>query len=133
MEYRGIRYTVRVGTERRQWAVAIHPAGVEMSPRFCFGRREEAERVARAMIDRWLQNIPGARPIPITPRLSSYRLGENQDRPAFLALMKVKCGKNARRTSSYAFCACLEKSLRVDPNRRQIVVNNSEAFLIVPG
>jgi len=58
VEYRGIRYTVRIGTERRQWAVAIHPAGVETSARFCFGRREEAELKAYAMIDRWLERHP---------------------------------------------------------------------------
>jgi hypothetical protein len=51
MEYKGIRYTVRIGTERGRWAVAIHPAGVESSARFCFGCRDEAERQARAMID----------------------------------------------------------------------------------
>jgi hypothetical protein len=37
-------------------AVAIHPADVESSARFCFGCREEAERQARARIDRWLEN-----------------------------------------------------------------------------
>src|SRR5262249_34456355 len=55
MEYKGIRYTVRIGTERGRWAVAIHPAGVESSARFCSGCRDEAERQARAMIDRWLE------------------------------------------------------------------------------
>jgi len=44
--------------------MAIHPAGVESSARFCFGRREEAERQARAMIDRWLERHPRRRREP---------------------------------------------------------------------
>jgi hypothetical protein len=31
MKYLGIRYTIRARTEREQWHVAIHPAGVEMN------------------------------------------------------------------------------------------------------
>ena len=54
--------TVSIGTERGQWAVVIHPAGVETFPRFCFGRREEAELQACAMIDRWLERHPRCRP-----------------------------------------------------------------------
>jgi hypothetical protein len=61
VEYKRIRYTVRIGTERGRWAVAIHAAGVETSARFCFGCREEAERKARAMIDRWLERHPRRR------------------------------------------------------------------------
>src|SRR6516164_2762383 len=53
-----------IGTERGRWAVAIHPAGVESSARFCFGCREEAERQARAMIDRWLERHPRRRREP---------------------------------------------------------------------
>ena len=29
MEYRGIRYTVRARIERNEWAVSIHPTGIE--------------------------------------------------------------------------------------------------------
>jgi hypothetical protein len=56
VEYRGIRYTVRVRIEREQWYVAIHPAGVEMNERVVSGSREQAELQARAMIDSWLKN-----------------------------------------------------------------------------
>lgn len=54
VEYRGIRYTIRVGIEREQWSVAIHPAGVEMPGRVITGPRERAELLARSMINRWL-------------------------------------------------------------------------------
>jgi len=54
MEYRGIRYTIRVGIERGQWFVVIHPEGVEVSSNKIFGSREDAEVHADRMIDRWL-------------------------------------------------------------------------------
>jgi hypothetical protein len=42
-EYRGIRYTIRIGIERGQWLVAIHPEGVEVSANKNFVAREDAE------------------------------------------------------------------------------------------
>src|SRR5215469_5513502 len=55
MEYRGIRYTIRVGIERGQWFVAIHPDDIEMKGKaVIFGKREDAELDAHRMIDRWL-------------------------------------------------------------------------------
>jgi hypothetical protein len=43
VEYKGIRHTVLIGTERRQWAVVIRPAGVETSrPLAIAGYWEEA-------------------------------------------------------------------------------------------
>jgi hypothetical protein len=62
VEYRGTRYTVRVGIEREQWYVAIHPAGVEMKGRVVNGSREDAELQARDMIDDWLKTHPTEEP-----------------------------------------------------------------------
>jgi hypothetical protein len=53
VEYRGIRYTVRAGIERNQWAVSIHPADIESPGRIITGPRERAELIARRMIDKW--------------------------------------------------------------------------------
>src|ERR1022692_3791883 len=39
VKYRGIRYTIRVGIEPKQWSVAIHPAGVEMAGKIVTGTR----------------------------------------------------------------------------------------------
>jgi hypothetical protein len=55
MEYRGIRYTIRVGIDRGQYRACIHPDGDEMPARQIFLSREHAEAYARRMIDRWLQ------------------------------------------------------------------------------
>ena len=52
MEYRDIRYTVRARIQRDEWSVSIHPADIE-SPRKVVTGREEAELLARSMIDRW--------------------------------------------------------------------------------
>jgi hypothetical protein len=54
MEYRGIRYTLRAGIERGQWSVVIYPQGVETTGHKVFGTREDAERQAHYMINRWL-------------------------------------------------------------------------------
>ena len=55
MEYRGIRYTIRTRIERNEWAVAIHPADVETAGKISTGTREQAEFLARSMIDKWLR------------------------------------------------------------------------------
>jgi hypothetical protein len=56
MEYRRIRYTVRARIERGEWTVSIHPAGVESPRRVFTGTREDAELLARSMIDKWYQS-----------------------------------------------------------------------------
>jgi hypothetical protein len=53
MEYRKIRYTVRTRIERNEWAVSIHPAGIEGARRLVTGPRVRAELLAQSMIDRW--------------------------------------------------------------------------------
>jgi hypothetical protein len=58
VRYKGIRYTIRVGIEREQWFVAIHPAGVDMPAKRISGRREHAESLARSMINGWLAQHP---------------------------------------------------------------------------
>jgi hypothetical protein len=52
VEYRDIRYTVRARIERDEWTVSIYPADIESPRRVVIGR-EEAELLARSMIDRW--------------------------------------------------------------------------------
>jgi hypothetical protein len=55
MEHRGIRYVIRIGIERGQWRVTIHPPGNRPEERKVFGTRENAEFRARSMIDAWLR------------------------------------------------------------------------------
>ena len=56
MEYRGIRYTIRAGIERRQYRVVIHPDEVEVPVKNkIFLSREDAEAYARRTINRWLE------------------------------------------------------------------------------
>lgn len=62
MEYRGVRYTIRVRIEREQWYVAIHPAGIELAGKVLAGPRERAESQAHAMIDSWLERQPTQSP-----------------------------------------------------------------------
>jgi hypothetical protein len=65
VEYKGIRYTIRLGIEREQWFVAIYPAGVEMPGKAISGSREEAESQAHSMINRWLEKHPTQKMTPI--------------------------------------------------------------------
>jgi hypothetical protein len=58
VEYKGIRYTIRVGIEREQWFVAIYPAGVELPGKLISGSREDAESQAHSMINSWLEKNP---------------------------------------------------------------------------
>jgi hypothetical protein len=55
MEYRDMRYTIRVRIEPEQWYVAIHPGGSEMPGKIITGTREDATLQARSMIDRWIE------------------------------------------------------------------------------
>ena len=59
VEYRGIRYTVRVRIEREQWSVAIYPKGVEMPGKVITGPREKAEMLAHSSINtRRITKVP---------------------------------------------------------------------------
>ena len=60
VEYRGIRYTVRARIERNEWAVSIHPAGIEGAQKVVTGPRERTNLLARSMIDRWYERAPRA-------------------------------------------------------------------------
>jgi hypothetical protein len=55
MEYRGIRYTIRVGIARGQYRAVIHPDEVEVPANKIFLSRKDAEAYARRMINRWLE------------------------------------------------------------------------------
>jgi hypothetical protein len=61
MEHRGVRDTIRTGIERGLWSVAIYPGGVESRGNLTYGTRKYAERRARFMIDRWLQESDARR------------------------------------------------------------------------
>jgi hypothetical protein len=57
MEYRGVRYTIRIGIERQQWRVALHPPGNEFpKEKTVFGTRGWADSEAHSMIDAWLHS-----------------------------------------------------------------------------
>jgi hypothetical protein len=60
MQYREVRYTVRVRIERNEWTVSIHPAGIEGARRVVTGPRERTDLLARSMIDRWYERAPRA-------------------------------------------------------------------------
>ena len=51
MQYRGIRYTLRLGIVREQWLVGIHPDGGDVIEKKMQGSRRKAEQRAFAMID----------------------------------------------------------------------------------
>jgi hypothetical protein len=51
MEYRGIRYTLRLGIERQKWAIGIHPHDTEPVEKIFKGSRLKAEQQAQSMID----------------------------------------------------------------------------------
>jgi hypothetical protein len=58
VEYRGIRYTLRVRIEREQWSVAIYPKGVEIPVKVVTGPRQRAEMLAHSSINKWLEEHP---------------------------------------------------------------------------
>ena len=60
MEYRGVRYVIRIGIAREQWRVAIDRAGGLPKEKTIFGTREDAESKARSMIDAWLREKQSA-------------------------------------------------------------------------
>lgn len=64
MEYRGIRYPLRIGIAREQWRVAIHVPGNRLpEEKTVFGTRKDAETTARSMINSWLKKHDEARRI----------------------------------------------------------------------
>ena len=58
MQHRGVRYAIRMGIEPDAWSVAIYPGDTEAAAKQVYGTREDAEREARFMIDRWTQGKP---------------------------------------------------------------------------
>jgi hypothetical protein len=56
MEYRGVRYTIRIGIEREQWRVAFYPLGNGLlKERTVLGTYEYAQITTRSMINSWLK------------------------------------------------------------------------------
>jgi hypothetical protein len=55
MEYRGVRYTIRIGITRGQWQVAIYLPDNELpKEKSVIGTRQDAEITARSIIDAWM-------------------------------------------------------------------------------
>ena len=64
MEYRGVRYTIRVGIEPDLWSVTIYyPDGAESAANRLYGTRANAEFRAHSMINKWLKLNPERKPI----------------------------------------------------------------------
>jgi len=55
MEYRGVRYAIKIGIAREKWRVAIDHAGQLPKERTVSGTRGDAEFTAHSMIDGWLR------------------------------------------------------------------------------
>jgi hypothetical protein len=56
MEYRGVRYTIRIGIARGQWQVAIYLSDNELpEERPVVGTRQDAEIAAQSIIDAWMK------------------------------------------------------------------------------
>jgi hypothetical protein len=55
MDHKGIRYAIRAATGRNQWIVAIYPDGIESGKRRIYGDRQDADLMARSLIDKWLR------------------------------------------------------------------------------
>lgn len=55
MEYKGIRYALRLGIVREEWSVAIHPPSTRAIEKPIKGTRLMAERKALSMIETWLE------------------------------------------------------------------------------
>jgi hypothetical protein len=67
MEYRGIRYTLRLGIERQKWAIGIHPHDTEPVERVFKGTRLKAEQQAQVMIDAFRRRQDALRTVHATP------------------------------------------------------------------
>jgi hypothetical protein len=84
VEYREIRYTVRVRIERNEWTVSIHPGGIEGARRVVTGPRERAELLARSMVDRWYERVPRSAARKKARRIAAIaKLPELLTRPQF--------------------------------------------------
>jgi hypothetical protein len=56
MEYRGVRYVIRIGIARERWQVAVYLPDKELPKEATVvGTRREAEIAASSIIDAWLK------------------------------------------------------------------------------
>jgi hypothetical protein len=56
MEYRGIRYAIRIGINRRRLQLVVYlPDREAPAERPVIGKRQDAEIAAHAIIDAWLK------------------------------------------------------------------------------
>lgn len=54
MEYRGVRYAIRIGINKRLWLLAVYLPELP-AERPVIGKRQDAEIAAHAIIDAWLE------------------------------------------------------------------------------
>jgi len=80
MEYRGVRYAIRLGIARGQWQVAVYLPDKELPKETTvLGARQNAEIAATSIIDAWLKKRSHKQGSPPTsPSCRSYcgRLGQ---------------------------------------------------------
>ena len=58
MEYKGVRFAIRIGIAREQWRVAIYFPRTRLPvEKTVFGPREDAIATARSMIDAQLKKL----------------------------------------------------------------------------
>jgi hypothetical protein len=56
MEYRGVRYAIRIGIKRGEWQLAIYLPNKELpEERPVVGTRQAAESAACSIIDAWMK------------------------------------------------------------------------------
>jgi hypothetical protein len=56
MEYRGVRYAIRIGIDKGQWRLAVYLPDSELpAEKRVIGTRQDAESAARAIINAWLK------------------------------------------------------------------------------
>ena len=56
MEYRGVRYAIRIGIARGQWQVAVYLPDKELPKQTTVvGTRQAAEAAANSIINAWLK------------------------------------------------------------------------------
>jgi hypothetical protein len=58
MEYRGVRYAIRIGIDKGRWQLAVYlPDSELLAEKPVIGTRQNAEIAAHAIIDAWLKSV----------------------------------------------------------------------------
>jgi hypothetical protein len=76
MEYRGVRYAIRIGIARGQWQVAVYLPDKELPKETTvLGTLQNAEIAASSIIDAWLKKRSGTRCSVALPELAAPETG----------------------------------------------------------